>query len=261
MTVANIRGQQIAFDDTGGDGPALVFSHGFLMDRTMFDHQVAHLKDRYRCICWDERGFGETPARAPFTYWDSGDDAIALMDHLGIDQAVLLGMSQGGFLSMRAALRHPERVKALVLIDSGTHVDPPEVLQGYRGLIDHWTSDEPLDEVAGIVAGIIIGEPTLSAEWISKWKARDRKAIAIPFETLVTRDDITDRAGDIECPVLIVHGEEDTAIPIATAEHMAELLADCRGLVRVPGAAHAANMTHPDIVNPAIDAFLEEVTA
>ncbi|HKI73000.1 MAG TPA: alpha/beta hydrolase, partial [Pseudomonadales bacterium] len=196
---------------------------------------------------------------APFTYWDSGDDAIALMDHLGIDKAVLLGMSQGGFLSMRAQLNHPDRVTGLVLIDSGTHVDPPEVLEGYRALIAVWTGDDPLDEVAATVAGIIIGEPGLSAEWIAKWKARDRKSIKIPFETLITRDDITDRAGDIKCPVLIVHGEEDVAIQIATAEELAKLLPDCRGLVRVPGGSHAANMTHPDIVNPAIGKFLEEI--
>lgn len=259
MTIASIRGQQIAYSDTGGHLPALVFSHGFLMDRTMFDHQVAYFKDRYRCICWDERGFGETPATAPFTYWDSADDAIALMDHLGIDKAVLLGMSQGGFLSLRAALAHPDRVQGLVLIDSGTHVDPPEVLEGYKGLIDQWVSADSLDEVANAVATIIINDPELSAEWIAKWKSRDRSTITLPGQTLLTRDDISSRVPELSCPVLIVHGEEDQAIPIDTAEHLAEQLPDCRGLVRIPGAAHAANMTHPALVNPAIDKFLTEI--
>lgn len=259
MTIAKIRGQQIAYSDSGGDFPALVFSHGFLMDRTMFDLQVSYFKDRYRCICWDERGFGETPATAPFSYWDSADDAIALMDHLGIDKAVLLGMSQGGFLSLRAALAHPNRVQGLVLIDSGTHVDPPEVLEGYRNLLERWVSEASLEEVAGIVATIIINDPALSAEWIAKWKARDRSSITVPGQTLLTRDDISDRVAEISCPVLIVHGEEDQAIPIDTAEHLANQLPDCRGLVRVPGAAHAANMTHPTLVNPAIDKFLTQI--
>ena len=260
MTIAKINGQQLAWSDSGGDGPALLFSHGFLMDRSMFDHQVSYFKDRYRCISWDERGFGETVATAPFTYWDSADDAIALMDHLGIDKAVLLGMSQGGFLSLRAALAHPDRVQGLVLIDSGTHVDPPEVLEGYQQLIDRWINDDSLDEVAGIVAGIIIGEPELSEEWIAKWKARDRASIRLPGQTLLTRDDISERVSDIRCPVLMVHGEEDHAIPIETAEHLSTQLPDCRGLVRVPGAAHAANMTHPGVVNPAIESFLAEIS-
>jgi 3-oxoadipate enol-lactonase len=176
MASADIRGQQIAYTDTGVGLPVLVFSHGFLMDRTMFDRQVDYFKHRCRSICWDERGFGETVASAPFTYWDSADDAIGLMDHLGIDEAVLIGMSQGGFLSLRAALRYPERVSGLVLIDSGTHVDPPEVLAGYRVLIDRWVNDESLDEIAGIVATLIINDPPLMAEWTEKWKARDRVA-------------------------------------------------------------------------------------
>lgn len=261
MPIANIRGQQIAYSDSGGDLPALIFSHGFLMDRTMFDHQVSELRDRYRCICWDERGFGETPATGPFSYWDSADDAIALMDHLSIDKAVLLGMSQGGFLSLRAALAHPDRVQGLVLIDSGTHVDPPEVLAGYQVLIDRWVTDDDIDEVAGTVAGIIINDAALSAEWIGKWKSRDRTSIRLPGQTLMTRDDISDRIAEIRCPVLIVHGEEDQAIPIDTAEQLAQALPDCRGLVRIPGAAHAANMTHPELVNPAIEKFLDDILA
>ncbi len=259
MPVANINGQSIAYEDSGGDGPALIFSHGFLMDRTMFDAQVEAFGTDYRCVRWDERGFGETPANGSFTYWDSADDAIALMDHLGIDSAVLLGMSQGGFLSLRAALRYPDRVKAIVLIDSGVHVDPPEVLEGYGQLMSHWMSDEPLGEVGETIAGLIINEPELSKQWIDIWESRDRYSLKYPAETLLTRDDITDRVAEIKCPVLMVHGEEDQAIPIETAEVLSELIPDCRGLVRVPGAAHAANMTHPSIVNPAIGQFLKDI--
>lgn len=259
MPVADIRGQHIAYDDTGSDLPALIFSHGFLMDRSMFDHQVSYFRGRYRCVSWDERGFGDTPATAPFTYWDSADDAIALMDHLGIDKAVLIGMSQGGFLSLRAALSHPDRVRGIVLIDSGTYKEPDETLAGYQQLIDHWVNDESLDEVGGVVAGLIIGNAALSAEWLAKWKARDRTTIKLPGQTLMTRDDISDRVDDIRCPVLLVHGEEDNAIPIATAEELSGRLPDCRGLARIPGAAHAANMTHPGLVNPAIDKFLTDI--
>ena len=67
MPVADVNGQSITYADSGGDGPAILWSHGFLMDHTMFDAQVEALADRYRCIAWDERGFGGTPATAPFT--------------------------------------------------------------------------------------------------------------------------------------------------------------------------------------------------
>ena len=82
------------------------------MDHEMFEPQVAALSNEFRCITWDERGFGQTVANGPFTYWDSADDALALLSHLGVDAAFFVGMSQGGFLSLRAALRSPDRVAA-----------------------------------------------------------------------------------------------------------------------------------------------------
>ena len=109
MQTAQINGTTISFEDSGGKGPVVILSHGFLMDHSMFDHQVEALKASYRVVTWDERGFGGTPATGEFTYWDSANDVLGLMDHLGIQSAVIGGMSQGGFLSLRVALTAPER--------------------------------------------------------------------------------------------------------------------------------------------------------
>ena len=127
MPFAEVNGQRIRYEDSGGDGPPVILAHGFLMDREMFAPQVAALGDEFRFITWDERGFGETEFDGePFTYWDSARDCLALLDHLGIEQAVVGGMSQGGFLSLRATLLAPERVRALVLIDTQAGVEDPE---------------------------------------------------------------------------------------------------------------------------------------
>ena len=100
MPFAEVNGQRIAYDDTGGERPPVILAHGFLMDREMFAPQVQALEPEFRVITWDERGFGETEFDgAPFTYWDSAADCLALLDHLGIDRAIVGGMSQGGFLS------------------------------------------------------------------------------------------------------------------------------------------------------------------
>ncbi len=262
MPVAAINGQQINYADSGGDGPVVLWSHGFLMDHTMFDEQVAGI-DGYRHVAWDERGFGETTATDHFSYWDSADDAIGLLDHLGIESAVLAGMSQGGFLSLRAALANPDRVKALVLIDSEPGVDPPETLEGYKGMVGHWLSDQPLGDVGAFVAGLIIDDEALNAEWIAKWEARRSAGAGAQMEfaaqTLLSRDDITDRLGELAMPILSVHGEADQSITIDKAEALQAAVSDGRGLVRVPGAAHAPNMTHADIVNPAIAEFLAAI--
>src|SRR6267154_5431947 len=133
MPIAHVNGQKLYFEDTGGKGQVLVFSHGFLLDSDMFAAQVVALRQRYRCISWDQRGFGRTGTiDEEFTYWDSARDALALMDHLGVEQAVLIGLSQGGFLSMRAALLAPERVKALVLISTRSGIDTAETIETFK---------------------------------------------------------------------------------------------------------------------------------
>jgi pimeloyl-ACP methyl ester carboxylesterase len=135
MPFASVNGQQLYFEDTGGDGPVVVFSHGNLMNRDMWAPQVEALRGEFRCVTWDERLHGRTKDDGGlYTYWDSADDLLGLLDHLGAGQATLAGHSQGGFLSLRAALRAPERVKALVLIDTAPVAWPPETLAQMSGI-------------------------------------------------------------------------------------------------------------------------------
>jgi pimeloyl-ACP methyl ester carboxylesterase len=259
MAFAELNGARIAYDDTGGDGPPVILAHGFLMDRSMFAPQVAALAPAYRVITWDERGHGDTTSTGDFTYWDSADDCLALLDHLGIDRAVVGGMSQGGFVSLRVALRAPERVRALLLFDTQAGQEDPEVVPLYQGMLDQWISEGPSDELAGIVASLIIGDPELSAPWIARWQARPAAGMREPGRTLLSRDDITDRLGEIACPALIVHGTADASIPMTKADELQAGLSGARPVVHIQDGSHAANLTHPEPVNAAVLAFLHEV--
>lgn len=257
MPTADVDGQPVFYEDSGGDGPPVLFCHGFLMDRTMFDPQVEALGSEFRCIRMDGRGFGRTPVTGPFTYWDLADDAVGVLDDAGVEDAPFVGMSQGGFLAIRAALRHPDRVKALVLIDTQAGAESEEAKAEYREMFDAWLTHGPVDELVGEVAGLILGDdPELKAEWIRKWKEKDPEELVHPAECLLGRDDLTDRLGEITCPALVVHGGRDQAIPMEVAEETAGRLPECSGLVRVPGAAHAPNLSHPGVVNPPLVEFL-----
>ncbi len=255
MPVAEVNGQSITYTDSGGDGPTIIWSHGFLMDHTMFDAQVQALSGDYRCVAWDERGFGATPATGPFTYWDSADDAVALLDHLGIDQAVFAGMSQGGFLSMRAALAHPDRVRGLILIDTQAGTEAAENVEAYGGMLQHWLGDAPLGEIGEFVAGLILGDPDLAATWIPIWEERRGEMTQHPGDCLLSRDDITDRLSEIGCPALVIHGDADAAIPLELGQVLADRIPGA-SIVVMPGGSHAANMTHPAETNEAIRGFL-----
>jgi 3-oxoadipate enol-lactonase len=257
MPFAQVNGQRLRFDDSGGDGPPLILSHGFLMDREMFAPQVPALAPGFRVITWDQRGFGETEFDLqPFTYWDSARDCLGLLDHLGIDRAVLGGMSQGGFLSMRAALLAPERVRALVLIDTQSGTEDPERLPAYRQMQQTWLTAGPVDELTQAVANLIIGDPVLSERWIAKWRALPHEALKAPGDCLFDRDDLTDRLSEITCPAIVFHGTADQSIEIEKAEDLCRALSRCTGLVRIEGAPHASNLTHPDEVNGPLLEFL-----
>jgi pimeloyl-ACP methyl ester carboxylesterase len=258
MSFADVNGQHIYFEDSGGDGPAVLFSHGFLMDHEMFVHQVAALSGEFRCITWDERGFGQTEANGDFTYWDSADDALALLTHLGIERAFFVGMSQGGFLSMRAALRAPERVLGLGLIDTQSGPEPEEARPVYDAMTDEWLANGASDDLAGAVAGIILSPGNDLAPWIAKWQARPREFIREPYGALIGREDISDRLPEITAPAIVFHGEADAAIPMERAEQLLTELPKCEELVRIPGAGHASNLSHPDAVNGPLAAFLRK---
>src|SRR5215469_8746094 len=160
MPIAAVNGQRLYYEDTGGTGPPVIFSHGLFMDHEMFAPQVAALRRRYRCITWDERGHGLSASDrlAPFSYYDSAADLAAILKHLGIREAVLVGMSQGGFLSLRCALTHPEIVRALILIDTQAGLEDPQAMQGYLQLTDEWAASGLKSSTADIVEAIILGD-------------------------------------------------------------------------------------------------------
>ena len=254
MPNALINGVNIYYEDTGSNLPAVVLSHGFLMDHEMFAPQVAALKSTHRVITWDERGFGGTLAIDEFTYWDSAKDVLGLMDFLGIDSAVIGGMSQGGFLSLRVALTAPERVRGLILLNTQAGLEEPGSDEGYMLMHDTWMEHGP-EPVQEFIASLILG-PGEWPEWFAKWAVLNKESFSRAFRCLLGRDDITSRLGSISCPALIVHGDADAAIPLSKAEVLRDGLGGKVQYVVVPGGPHAANLTHPEPVNAAIAQFL-----
>lgn len=241
---------RIFYEDTGGDGAPVVFSHGILMDSDMFESQVRALRMEFRCISWDQRGHGQTDQEGPWSYWDSAQDLVALLDHLEVDHAYLVGMSQGGFVSLRAALIAPERIHGLALIDSQAGAEEPHVLVGYETLLAAWF-EGPSRELAESVAGVILG-PADHEPWVTRWLTRPHDWVQEPFNTLATREDLHDRLDEIRCPALVIHGELDAAISLDLAEALCAGLPRCEGLLKVEGAGHAANLSHPGVVTEAL---------
>lgn len=247
-----------------GEGPAVVFSHGTLMDRTMFRPQVEELQDEYRVVAYDSR---QRTDRWMGTYDldDHARDCLALMDGLDIDSCVLAGMSMGGFMALRFALQYPERLDGLVLIDSMAMQHDEEEHETYGAMLDQVEGREaPPRPLAEVASDILFGnttieeQPGLVEQWIERWMTYPGDSIRNEVSSWLGRPDVTPRLPEIEVPALIVHGEEDAAIHPERAEPMLDGLPDAR-MVRVPDAGHSSNLENPSFVNRELKSFLGEV--
>lgn len=248
-------GQTLSYVDHGGDGPAVVLLHAFLMDTDMFAPQVRDLGDVLRLVAVDERGHGGTPADEPFDYWDVARDVLALLDELGIEQAAVVGTSQGGFVGMRMALLAPDRVRALALLGTSAAEQDPAIAEAYRGLGEAWVQNGPVEPLLDTIATICLG--AMDAEdWRAKWRQVPGERVLRTITTLVDRESLVDRLGEITCPVLVLHGSADGAYPPEHAQQIVDLVPGARPLVLVDGGAHFLSLTDADAVDPALREFL-----
>src|SRR4051812_7753872 len=141
MPDIDVNGQRLHYlDSAGGDSRSaaavVVFCHSFGMDATMFEPQLKVFADDYRCITWDERAHGSSRTDRPFDFWDSARDVLALLDALQVDRAALVGTSQGGFLTLRAAMLAPQRVAAVAVLGSSAAAEEPGQKVAFEQLHD-----------------------------------------------------------------------------------------------------------------------------
>lgn len=262
MPRTTINGWDLFYQDSGS-GPPIVLIHGLLMDHTMFDHQVAALKDRYRMITPDLRGHGDSEKRAEdHTQWDLMEDHMVLLDSLGIETAVFGGVSQGGFQSLRASLKHPERVAGLILIDTQAGSEDEVRAPMYEAFADVIRADGWKEEILQTAAVSMFGSSageSLKKHWTHRWLAQPTNAAPETMRAVSRREDITARLGEISAPAIVIHGEEDAAIEMEKAEVLASGLANLVDFVKVPRAGHSSTVEQPEALTDAIERFLTKV--
>jgi pimeloyl-ACP methyl ester carboxylesterase len=257
MTTLNSNGRIIQYSDTGGDGLPVILAHGYFLDGEMFSEQARALSPQFRVITWDSRGHGGTADNGePFTYWDSARDLLGLMDILGIDSAVCGGVSQGGFISLRAALLAPQRVEGLVLFDTEAQACSPDDQLAYRQLFSALSAAGPTDDLVIPLARQIIGDHPVALKWIAKWRAARQMPLGAPAECLINRDDIVDRLGEITCPALLARGSRDVSLPASRLDTLHERLPAASAVHSIHGAWHSPPLTHPEAVNRLLLSFL-----
>jgi 3-oxoadipate enol-lactonase len=267
MPRAMVNGTELYYEDTGpgSTGKTLVFSHGLLMSRQMFDAQVAHFRDRYRCIGYDHRGQGLSAdvAGRSIDVETTYADAVKLMEKLELGPVHFCGLSMGGFVALRLALRRPELVRSIVLIGTSAETEPEENLPRYRRLnfVARWIGPAIVaPRVMPILFGkTLLNDPTRAAErefWLKQLKAI-RRSIYRAVNGVMERGGVLEQLGNISVPTLIMVGDEDLGIVPAKSEHMRNRIDGAR-LVVVPEAGHSPTIEQPERVNAAMDEFLDQ---
>lgn len=258
-------GAHIHFTDTGGDGPVLLLLHAIFMDTEMWEGQ-RDLHPDYRVVAVDARGHGltEDPG-GPFDWWRLASDCWAVLDHLGIDTLVVGGVFLGGGIAMRMALQQPARIRGLILIGSSAKPYNGEERAGYtRILLKTWVlGDGPLEEITQpISAQMIGGTPEQRAVWVEKW-AVDRRKPEAAVRSVIERESIVDVVGAITAPALLMCGIGDATHGRAIQEELAGHLGGPTRIevIDAPGACHAVPYTHPELTNPIIRKWLENLPA
>jgi 3-oxoadipate enol-lactonase len=241
-------------EDTGGDGPTVVFSHGLLLSGEMWRAQVAALRDRFRCITWDHRGQGRSavPPDRAVTIERCYEDAVALVEQVG--PCHFVGLSMGGFVGMRLGARRPDLVRTLTLLDTSADPEPAENVPRYRRL-NLVARLFGVGVVASRVMPILFGRTFLAdpareserREWLLRLKA-NRRSIHKAVTGVIERASVHEELSKIAAPTLVAVGEEDVATVPAKAERIHAAIAGSR-LARIPRAGHSAPIENPERVN------------
>jgi 3-oxoadipate enol-lactonase len=261
MAKATINGIEIAYTDDGSGTP-VVFIHGYPLSRRMWDPQVQALKAQARCIAIDLRGHGESQAPLWFATVDIYADEVAgLLDHLGIERAVICGFSMGGYVAFAFLRKYPRRALGLILADTRPQSDTPEGKQA-RFNAAQTAHTQGQKAIADAMLPRLLSEKTVSERSDLVRAVREMMesnpvtGMAADLMAMAERPDSLELLPSVNVPTLIIVGEEDGLTPPADAQLMADKIASSK-LETIPGAAHLSNLERPEAFNGAVSEFLK----
>jgi pimeloyl-ACP methyl ester carboxylesterase len=238
----------------------VAFIHGFPHNRTLWAPQVSALVDRARCIAPDVRGFGESSQHGPFTIDQFADDVALLLASLGIERAVITGLSMGGYIALSFWRRHRAMVRALVLADTRAGADGDETRAKRRALIDVALTRGSGAVADGQIAGMIgkstrAKRPALIDDVHRMLASAPVPGIVGALEAMMERADSTPTLATIDVPTLVVVGAEDVLTPVSEAEILHEAIRGSR-LEVIDQAGHVSNLERPAAFNHVLSEFL-----
>ena len=243
-----------------GEGPPVIFLHGLGGTRTAWDPQLRGLADRFRCIAWDMPGYGASASPATLTFPAIADSLAGLLDALELESADLVGLSFGGMHALHTAVRHPARVRRLVLAGTspafGLDGTTPEEWKATRlEAIERGCT--PADIAGDVLDTICATElaPAIRRELIASFGRIPVTGFRAAVECL-PHHDVRGALIEIGCPALVVVGEADRETPVGYAQALAGGLPNST-LEILEGVGHLSPSEAPERFNELVGRFLD----
>lgn len=258
-----INGLKVSYNDMGPEhGPAIIFIHGFPLDKSMWDGQMTALAGAYRVIAYDVRGHGGSePGVGDFSIALFEYDLLCLMETLGINRATLCGLSMGGYIALHAVAHHPERFDALILCDTQCIADTREVkdrrIKSMDAILEDGVEAYAEESIGRLFAASSL---TTKADAVAAVKAviaaNSSESLCNTLFAIAERRETCSTLLEIGMPSLILVGAEDSITPPDAAALMHLKI---RGslLAQIPDAGHLSNLENPEEFNSHLLSFLE----
>jgi pimeloyl-ACP methyl ester carboxylesterase len=253
MAYLQRNGVRIYYEESGA-GPGVLLTHGYTASLRMWDPQVAALADRCRIIRWDMRGHGASDSPddpAAYSHDATVADMTAILDACGVERAVIGGMSLGGFMSLLFHRVHPERVRALMLFDTGPGYKKDDARAEWNRLAEGYALRFETQGLTALGSG---AEVRVAAH-------RSAQGLAHAARGMLAQSDarVIESLSRIAVPTLLIAGSEDKPF-LPAMDYMAAKIPGASKLV-IEGAGHAPNLERPDAFNQALAAFFERLGA
>lgn len=262
MPKVRVNNVEIHYNDYGKGKETLLFSHGYLMNNSMFKGQIDIFKDHFRCISFDHRGHGESEVSTNGYELDNlVTDSICLIEKLKLGPVHFIGMSTGGFVGMRLALRRPELLKSMVLMDTSAEEEEKNTLRKNKLLL--WiVKNIGWFPVTGQVMSILFHQSFLKNQSrrseVKKWRkiitSQDKRGM-IPFGIgIFARDRVLEKLSGVKIPTAVIVGENDVATLPEYNKRIADMIPNSDYFV-IPDAGHSAAVEKPEAVANAMRKF------
>ncbi len=261
MPEAIVNGLKLHYEEAGSGDLTLVCLHGISSNSRSWRHQLAGLSACYRVIAWDARGYGNSDdPPGPFAMTDFADDLAGLLDALGLEQAVIVGLSMGGVIAQEFYRRHAPRVRALVLADTNNgggarpEADRRARLEARLKAVETMLPAEMARQRAPKLLS-----PYAPPELLTEVEAMISQVHLVGFRyaaLALDRADTRDVLSSIAVPTLVLWGEHDTVTPLVEAVALRDAIPGAQFAV-IPGAGHLSNLEQPAAFNHTLTDFLE----